>query len=182
MNKTNQMFRLFAEMKKGYRDKNEIMFQHGAQCWLDYDPENPFTPDTPEYNAFFQMKKCYTIWKRGDIDRKINRRRMFEWAEQLCKINPKQPYKFDKAADEADKKEAEEEAKRVADELANQPTITPPIPQKVVITPKKVVLGVPDTKKISPKTVEQPDPIENEEEEQPKKSFWKRLTKLFKKE
>ena len=34
------------------------------------------------------MQKCFKIWKRGDIDRKINRRKMIQWAEELCKIKP----------------------------------------------------------------------------------------------
>lgn len=187
MNITNQMYRMFAEMKKGYREKDDALLQHGAQCWLDCNPENPFVQDTPEFNAFFQMQRCYIIWKRGDISKKINYRHMFKWAEELCRINPKQPYKFDKAADEADRKAAEEEAKRREEELARKAAVEEAMKQKVVVSPKKVVLGVPDAPKVDSTPakkavpVTDPEPVSAaKEEQQPKKSLWKRFSGMFK--
>lgn len=125
MNVNNEMYRMFKEMKEGYKNKNKSQMEHGARCWLDLNPENPFDENTPEGEAFFQMKRCYTIWKRGDVDRKINHRRLLSWAEALCKLNPRQPYKFDKEADKIDqetkkleelkreKQQQEEEAKAI---------------------------------------------------------------------
>lgn len=103
MNVNNEMFRMFKEMKQGYQNKNPGQMEHGARCWLDLNPENPFPEESPEFEAFFQMHKCYMIWKRGDVDRKINYHRMITWAETLCKLNPKQPYEFDKEADKIEK-------------------------------------------------------------------------------
>ena len=102
MDRNNQMYKMFKEMKEGYKNQQPELIEHGARCWLDCNPDNPFPVDSPEYEAFFQMQKCYLIWIRGDVNRKINRRKMVQWAMELCKINPRQPYKFDKKAEEAD--------------------------------------------------------------------------------
>ena len=102
MNKNNQCYKMFKLMKEGYANNDLNQVEHGARCWLDLEPNNPFEFNSPEFEAFFQMQKCYMIWRRGDIDRKINRRRMIVWAQELCKLNPRQPYKFDKKAEEED--------------------------------------------------------------------------------
>lgn len=103
MNLNNQMYNIFRDMKKAYANGDISGVEQYARCWMQLAPENPFTYNTPEYEEFFQMQKCYTIWIRGDIDRKINRRRMVQHARQLCELNPKQPYVFDKKADQEEK-------------------------------------------------------------------------------
>ncbi len=128
MNKNNYMYKLFKDMKEGYTEDDIDKIEQCARCWMQLNPENPFVYDTPEYEEFFQIQKSYTIWVRGDIDRKINRRRMISHAKALCALNPKQPYVFDKKADIEEKK-AEEE-KRKADLLKRQ--------EKLIQTENKV--------------------------------------------
>ena len=137
MNKNNQMYRMFKEMKAGYAEGNKDKMEHGARCWLDLEPENPFPEGSNEMEAFFQMQKCYCIWKRGDIDRKINRRRMLQWAEKLCELNPRQPYRFDKKA---------EEEEILAAQKAEQEK---PVVEKKVVKqePDKVFGVIPEEKK-----------------------------------
>ena len=109
MNTNNQMFILFKTMKEGYAEGNNDVVEQCARCWMQLATENPFTYDTPEYEEFFQMKKCYTIWSKGYVDQKINRRRMIQHAKKLCELNPKQPYVYDKKADQEEKKQLEEQ-------------------------------------------------------------------------
>ena len=114
----NEMYRLYNEMVKGYKENQDGLFEHAVRCWMDMNPENPFAEDDPAYEEFFLMKKGYTVWKMGNADRKINRRRMLEHARNLCALNPKRPYKFDKKEEEARKAaEALEEARK-AEEAA----------------------------------------------------------------
>ena len=122
MNRNNAMYKLFKGMKEGYAEGNMEAVEQCARCWLQYNPENPFNADTPEYEAFFQMKKSYEIWTRGDIDRKLNFRKMRKFAIELASLNPHQPYKFDKAAEEEEIRLAKEaEEKRVKNALQKQP-------------------------------------------------------------
>lgn len=127
MNVNNLMYKLFKEMKEGYASNNKDQLEHGVRCWLDLNPENPFPENSPEMEAFFQMQRCYMIWKRGDIDRKINWRKMLVHANELCALNPKQPYKFDKKAEDEEiraaleaqkaQEEKKEEAKKEVQEI-----------------------------------------------------------------
>ena len=137
MNTNNQMYRMFLEMKQGYANGDKNQIEHGARCWLELNPTNPFPAESPEMEAFFQMQKCYNIWKRGDIDRKINGRRMIEWAEKLCELNPQQPYKFDRKADDEEKQKALEAQKQKE---------VQPVKTVVLEEPKKVLNVVPEEK------------------------------------
>lgn len=129
MSVNNEMYKMYNEMVKGYKENQDGLFEHGARCWMDLKPENPFAPEDPAYEYFFLMQKGYNLWTMGLADRKINRRRMLENARKLCELNPKRPYKFDKKAEElelaakaaAEKKAAEERAlaeKKAAEEKA----------------------------------------------------------------
>lgn len=122
MSLNNQMYKMYNEMVKGYKEDNDGLFEHGVRCWMDLNPENPFPSEDPAYEEFFLMQKGYTLWKMGSADRKINRRRMLEAAKRLCELNPKRPYRFDKKAEEEEKaaeaKKAEEE--RLAAEQAKE--------------------------------------------------------------
>jgi len=110
MSVNNQMYKMYNEMIKGYKEDNDGLFEHGVRCWMDLNPENPFPENEPAFEYFFLMQKGYSLWKMGAADRKINRRRMLEAAYKLCECNPKRPYRFDKKAEEA------EEAARIAAE------------------------------------------------------------------
>lgn len=137
-------------MKEGYANNNPDQLEHGARCWLDLNPTNPFPEESPEMEAFFQMQKCYSIWKRGDIDRKINRRRMIMWAEKLCELNPRQPYKFDKKAEEEERLlEAQREQEELQRRLEAEKSKEEPKPvEKVVVEEPVTVLGIiPEKKK-----------------------------------
>lgn len=142
MNVNNQMYRMFLEMKQGYINGDKNQMEHGARCWLQLNPVNPFEEESPEMEAFFQMQKCYNIWKRGDIDRKINGRRMIEWAEKLCALDPQQPYKFDRKADDEEKKKAleaqkPEEPQPVKTVVLEQPQVVLNVTPKVEVQEKK---------------------------------------------
>lgn len=106
-------------MKQGYANNDKDRVSQAARCWLQLEPENPFNAESPEYEEFFQMQKCFTIWKRGDIDRKINGRKMIEHAWKLCELNPRQPYKFDKATEDAELKQTQEVEKKRVEEAVN---------------------------------------------------------------
>lgn len=140
MSVNNQMYMLFKKMKDAYKNEKYDVMESSARNWLLLDPENPFAPNSPEHEAFFQMQRCFIIWRNGDINGRINKRKMVEWAKELCKIDPKQPYKFDKKA-------AEEEAK-AAQEIKPQeikkeePKEQPKVEQTVIEEEPKKVFGV----------------------------------------
>ena len=114
MSANNQMYKFYSEMTKGYREGEDGLFEHGVRSWMSMDPENPFKQDTPEYECFFKMQRGYQLWMMNGADKKINRRRMIEAAKELCEINPKRPYKFNKEENEEDKRQAEAYAKEQA--------------------------------------------------------------------
>ena len=130
-------------MKEAYANNDAGGVEQCARCWVQIAPENPFKYDTPEYEEFFQMKKCYSIWAKGDVSRKINRRRMVQHAMTLCAMNPRQPYTYDKKAEQeelrlAELAKKEEEERKLKEAEA----------KKVVIQEPQVVLGViPDEEK-----------------------------------
>ena len=118
MGVNNQMYALYADMKRAYAMDDSGTVEQCARCWLQIAPENPFKYDTPEYEEFFQMQRCYTIWFRGDVDQKINRRRMAQHAKKLCELNVANPYKFSK--EEARLELEEKKSKEAADIRAIQ--------------------------------------------------------------
>ena len=137
MNLNNQMYILFENMMKGYVDNNIDAIEQNARCWLQLSPGNPFLEGTPEHEEFFQMNLSYIIWARGDVNAKINRRKMISHAKALCALNPRQPYTYDKKADLEEKRKEQEE--RVARQAQ---TISEGEPAKVVNEAPQVVLGV----------------------------------------
>ena len=118
MSVNNEMYKMYNEMVKGYKENNDAMFEHGVRCWMDLKPENPFNPEEPAYEYFFLTQKGYTLWMMGSADRKINRRRMLAAAKQLCESNPKRPYRFDKKAEEAELAAKAEAERKAAEEKA----------------------------------------------------------------
>ena len=121
MSQNNQMYKFYSEMTKGHRENQPALFEHGVRSWMAMEPECPFGEGSDEAELFFKMQMGYTIWQRNGADKNINRRRMLEAAHQLCELNPQRPYKFDKAEDAEDRRQAkanEEEAKRLAEEEA----------------------------------------------------------------
>ena len=56
----NEMYRLYNEMVKGYKENQDGLFEHAVRCWMDLDPTNPFSEEDPAYEEFFLMKKGYT--------------------------------------------------------------------------------------------------------------------------
>ena len=141
MNLNNQMYMLFKNMKQGYAEGNNDVVEQCARCWAQIAPENPFPEETPEHEEFFQIKRSYTIWSRGDIDAKINRRRMIQHAKALCALNPKQPYTYDKKAEQEEKRLNEE---RIAQEQLRKQEDLKKIdePKKVINEEPQIVLGV----------------------------------------
>lgn len=141
MNLNNQMYMLFKNMKQGYAEGNSDIVEQCARCWMQIAPENPFPEETPEHEEFFQIKRSYTIWSRGDIDAKINRRRMVQHAKALCALNVKNPYTYDKKAEQEEQKAKEE---RIAQEQLRKQEDLKKIdePKKVINEEPQVVLGV----------------------------------------
>ena len=159
MSVNNQMFILFKNLKEGYANDDIDAIEQNARCWMQLAPENPFKYDTPEYEEFFQMQLCYTIWARGDVNSKINRRKMIRHAKALCALNPKQPYVYDKKAEEEEKRKKEEWIKQ--EQLMKQEALKPKTVKTVTEEEPKVVLGIVP-------------------EEEQKKSFLKRIFSFFK--
>lgn len=118
MSVNNMMYKMYTEMVKGYKEDDNGLFEHGVRCWMNLEPENPFTPESPEYECFFRMQKGYKLWMMGSADKKINRRRMLGAAKDLCACNPKRPYRFDKKAEEAELAAKAEAEKKAAEEKA----------------------------------------------------------------
>lgn len=143
MNVNNQCYKMFELMKHGYDTENHDEMEQGARCWLDFSPENPFEYDSDEMEAFFQMQRCYKKWRSGGIDHKINRRKMIMWTEMLCSLNPENPYKFDKKAEEEDIRAKKEQYKQT---LAKEKTEIKA--EKVVLDePVKIMNAMPEDKK-----------------------------------
>lgn len=112
MGQNNQMYKFYSEMTKGHRENQPALFEHGIRCWMNMNPECPFEESSEAASLFFRMKMGYTIWSRQGADKNINFRRMLEAAHDLCELNPKRPYKFDKEEDAEDRRIAEEEEKQ----------------------------------------------------------------------
>ena len=102
MNKNNLMHNMFKQMKEGYKTKNDNLFEHAIRCWMDADPEDPFKEGTEASEYFSQIKRHYNVWRMRSADYRVNWKRMIESARKLCTLNPRQPYKFDKKAEEED--------------------------------------------------------------------------------
>lgn len=141
MNKNNQMYNMYKNMKQGYADSDDTVVEQCAAGWMQLAIENPFTYDTPEYNEFFLMKKGYDIWAKGAVDRKINRRRMVQHAKALCALNVKNPYIYDKKAEQEEQKAKEEwiaqEQQRKQEDFKKMDE-----PKKVINEEPEIVLGV----------------------------------------
>lgn len=108
MNKNNIMYRAFKDMMEGYKEKTEegrIKFANAVNSWMAQEPENPFEPQTPACDCFYRMQMCYTNIQRNTVGSKFSSRQILVEAEQLCELKQKNPYKFDKKADEEDKAE-----------------------------------------------------------------------------
>lgn len=109
MSVENEMYKGYKLMIEGYKEDSERgnnKMEVGIQSWLKHDPENPFNEGTSEHESFFQMKLNYSLWMSDDPSRRISMRRMLAAARDLCSHYPKNPYKFDKKIDEAEKLEA----------------------------------------------------------------------------
>lgn len=140
MSINNQMFNLFKTMKQGYAESNDTVVEQCAAGWMQLVKDNPFIYDTPEYDEFFKMKRCYDIWAKGSVDRKINRRRMLQHAKALCALNPAQPYTYDKKAEQEEKRAKEEWIAQ--EQLRKQEALKKEEPKKIVEEEPQVILGV----------------------------------------
>lgn len=141
MSITNQCYKMFNLMIHGYETNNKDELEQGARCLLEIASVNPFDMDSDEMEAFFQMKRCYEKWKSMGIDHKINRRKMVMWTEKLCSLNPANPYKYDKKAEEEEQKirrEQYEKARKEMEELHAE---------KIILDEPIKVLNVPQNDK-----------------------------------
>lgn len=118
MSDNNTMYRMFRQMIQGYKlgKEGQNLFVHAVHCWLDLEPENPFPKESEAYDYFFRMKNYYNVWKMKGADQRINERRMIVEAQKLCETKPKNPYKFDKQAAEAEKTALRESAMKQQEE------------------------------------------------------------------
>jgi len=162
MNKTNLMYKMFKQMKEGYKSKQDGLFEHAVRCWMDVDPEDPFEEGTEASEYFSQMKIHYNVWKMKSSDYRVNWRRMLESARKLCALNPRQPYKFDKKAEEEDMLEEQRklaEQKKIDEQKAEeQRRLEEEAKAKVVVVKEEPVEEVDYTKapKAEPLPVEKP--------------------------
>ena len=122
MNLNNQMYNSFNAMMKGYENNDVGTVENTAIHWLSGNPENPFNPNSQEYEIFFHMQRCYNIWHRGDVNGKLNKRKMVAWALKLCELKPKQPYtyineeKLEKQQKKIEVKQKQEQSKEEIEE------------------------------------------------------------------
>ena len=105
MSDNNTMYRMYRQMIQGYKLGNDGtgLFEHAVHCWLALNPENPFQESTDAYEHFFRMKNYYNVWQLHSADQKISQKRMLNAARDLCATKTKNPYKFDKQAEDAEK-------------------------------------------------------------------------------
>ena len=139
MSLNNQMYTLFKDMKQAYANNDDSTIEQCARCWIQLAEENPFPEETPEHEEFFQMKRCYIIWSKGYVNQKINKRRMVQHAKALCALNVKNPYTFDKKAEQEEQKAKEE---RIAQEQQRKQEALKEEPKKVINKESEIVLGV----------------------------------------
>lgn len=118
MSDNNTMYRMFRQMIQGYKlgKEGDNLFTHAVHCWMDLNPENPFVKESEAYDYFFRMKNYYNVWKLHSADYRINEKRMLAEARKLCELKPKNPYKFDKKADEQEKAALRESAMQEQEE------------------------------------------------------------------
>lgn len=118
MSDNNTMYRMFRQMIQGYKlgKEGDNLFTHAVHCWMDLNPENPFVKESEAYDYFFRMKNYYNVWKLHSADYRINEKRMLAEAKKLCELKPKNPYKFDKKADEQEKAALRESAMQEQEE------------------------------------------------------------------
>ena len=104
----NTMYNGYKLMMEGYKeggDQGDNKMQVGINTWLANNPDNPFTEGTPEYDAFFRMKLHYSLWQSDDPSKRVSMRRAMAAAKEMCKKYPKNPYKFDRKADNEEKQQ-----------------------------------------------------------------------------
>lgn len=114
----NKKYQLYRQMMQGYRlgPDGTALFEHAVKCWLDMNPDNPFSEGSEAFEHFFRIKNYYNVWKLGGPDKKINMRRMFAAAKDLCATKSKNPYKYDKKAAEEERAVAKENAAKAHEE------------------------------------------------------------------
>lgn len=57
--------------------------------------ENPFPKGSREGHLYFRIHYCYGMWKRGGIDAKVNRIRMYRAAAELASMNLPNPFEYE---------------------------------------------------------------------------------------
>lgn len=101
----NELYKMYKEMADGYKTNNELMLEHGAKCYMDMSPENPFDESSPEYDVFCSIRNYHSVWKLGGADYRVNRKRMLKAVKEMIELHPEIPYVFDKKAEAAEKRE-----------------------------------------------------------------------------
>lgn len=120
MSDNNTMYRMFRQMIQGYKlgKEGENLFSHAVHCWMDLNPDNPFSPESEAFNCFFKMKNYHSVWNHSTCY-KVNERRMMQAARDLCATKPKNPYKYDKQEAEREKIALREAAIKQQEEEIN---------------------------------------------------------------
>ena len=117
MGRNNSLYTLYKEMVEGFQTKENGLFEHGARCIMDLNPNNPFQENSDNAELFFQMKLSYTRWKNHGPEAKLNYRKLLDYARKLCESHPENPYVFDKEEAKRDLEEQKEKEREVIRKL-----------------------------------------------------------------
>ena len=138
MEQNNEAHGYYKNIIEGYQNHNEALFEHAVRCWMFLGLQNPFTENTPEYEAYFQMQRCFNLWQMGDADMKVNYKRLLAYSKDFAELNIPNPYIYVEPPKKVEKPVKVKQEKKV-------PEIPKPVVKKeeeeVV---KEYVFGVPE--------------------------------------
>ena len=176
MGRNNTLYGLFQDMFNNYKSTGSV--EREAYCLMSTYGDNieyPFTEGSKENEYLGEMYLCYARWKNGGPEAKFNYKKMIIAANELCNLNPSNPYSFSKEEEKEDieeqkrlenlrQKELIEEQKRLEEERKRQEELKQQeelkkIEEKIILEENKTILGV----------------IPDEEQEKEKKNWFKFL-------
>lgn len=178
MGKNNTLYKLFQDMFSNYSNGNSIEREaYCLMCTYGENIEYPFIEGSKENEHLGEMYLCYARWKNGGPEAKFNYKKMVIAANELCKLNPSNPYSFSKEEEKEEleeqkrleklkQRELAEEQKRLEEELKKQELLKKQEElkkkeesEKIILEENQTVLGV----------------IPDEEQEKEKKNWFKFL-------
>jgi hypothetical protein len=86
------MFELFENVMSAYKSGDENLFIARVRNWMAAESENPFPKNSAAHELFFKASQAYRRWQKKVINYRNSKVQMIEYARELAKLNPSNPY------------------------------------------------------------------------------------------